>query len=131
MLCQQLVSKFLGWRCENCWKFLGWRHKNFNCCCKFSAVRTSTAAIGYGTVVITVNVWWCLDKAIQRVQSKKRKKPCERERAGYLYALGRDKKLGKKKLFVFNCLWERCFWFLNIVPSKQKSCANHVLLIFV
>ena len=47
--------------------------------------------------VITVNVWWCLEKAIQRVQSKKRKKPWERERAVYLYALGRDKKTGKKK----------------------------------
>ena len=63
-------------------------------------------------VVITVNVWWCLEKAIQRVQSKKRKKPWERERAVYLYALGRDKKLEKKKkrkerknkLFVFNYL---------------------------
>ena len=48
MLCHQLVSKFLGWRCENCWKFLGWRRENFNCCCKFFAVRTSTAVIGYG-----------------------------------------------------------------------------------
>ena len=48
-------------------------------------------------VVITVNVWWCLEKAIQRVQSKKRKKPWERERAVYLYALGRDKKLEKKR----------------------------------
>ena len=54
-------------------------------------------------VVITVNVWWCLEKAIQRVQSKKRKKPCERERVGYLYALGRDKKTGKKKLFLIVC----------------------------
>ena len=91
-------------------KFLGWRRENFNCCCKFSVVRTSTAAIGYGggdnskcVVVLGKS-----HSKFQRVRSKKRKKPWERERAMYLYALGRDKKTEKKKkkkkkLFLIVC----------------------------